>query len=184
MSDGILSDLIGERVQVLPESSIYLPFEGVVRGILATLALIIEDNNGRISVRSFENNTFTRIEAAARSAVRVLPNTVRSVKVGDTFKFKKPPPGWTSGNLLVVDKMPGWAAPEGWDYFPIELLDSEIEPAHWVGLHRADGDDPFHRWQPIYEHADVEQCASCVMQRRKAGNEYQYREGSRGDWHS
>lgn len=54
-------------------------------------------------------------------------HSVRGVRVDDAFKFKKAPPGWTSGNLLVVDKMPGYAAPEGWDYFPIELLDGEIE---------------------------------------------------------
>jgi hypothetical protein len=56
----------------------------------------------------------------------VKPNTLRTLKTGAVFKFKTPPPGWSSGWLIAVDKMPGWAAPEGYDYFPMSLLDGEI----------------------------------------------------------
>lgn len=52
---------------------------------------------------------------------------LRDLKVGDCFRFKDPPPGWTDGKLQVSQGHPSFAMPEGWDFFPIELLDGEIE---------------------------------------------------------
>lgn len=52
---------------------------------------------------------------------------LRDLKVGDCFRFKNPPPGWSSGKLQLVEGNPGFAMPEGWDFIPIELLDSPIE---------------------------------------------------------
>jgi len=53
--------------------------------------------------------------------------TVNDLKVGDCFRWKNPPAGWTSGKLMVVDHLPGFAMPEGWDFFQIEILNNEIE---------------------------------------------------------
>jgi len=45
--------------------------------------------------------------------------------IGACFRFEKPPKGWASCQLMKVEKHPGWAAPEGWDY----VLASETEIA-------------------------------------------------------
>lgn len=68
--------------------------------------------------------------------------TIRDLKVGDCFRFKDPPPGWTNGKLQLQEGHPGFAMPEGWDFFPIELLDGEVErisPGVIADEIRADG---------------------------------------------
>lgn len=207
MSDGILSDLIGERVRATQRKSsaggYYLddfgdePIEGTVRAIVhSPLSLIIETDTGGISARSFMANVFTKI-------VKPIPQidlgtfekwraqtTVRNLRVGDAFRFKKPPPGWTSGNILVVNSMPGYAAPEGWDYMPISLLNGEIEliqdkPVERPLFERVHGDEPHEiRWRTLYINADIEECLGCTWQRRRAGDTYQYRESPTADWQS
>jgi len=84
--------------------------------------LILRERNTEQSIQRAEARTESRVSVFGYP-------TLRHAAIGDVFKFKKPPPGWTSGNILVVDKMPGYAAPEGCDYLPISLLDGEIE---WV----------------------------------------------------
>jgi hypothetical protein len=60
--------------------------------------------------------------------VKTSKTSLRSLNVGDAFRWKdKPPAGYGDVNMLVVDKPPGYALPEGWDFLPIELLDGEIE---------------------------------------------------------
>jgi hypothetical protein len=53
--------------------------------------------------------------------------TLRDLKVGDRFRWKKPPFGYTDGKVLLVNKPSGFAAPEGWDFMPIDVLDGEVE---------------------------------------------------------
>lgn len=54
--------------------------------------------------------------------------TVRSLKIGDCFCWKDAPKGWSfPARLIVTDGPPGYALPEGWDFFDINVLDNEIE---------------------------------------------------------
>ena len=64
------------------------------------------------------------------------PTTFADVAIGQSFRLSPPPEGWSSGKLVKLAKMPGWAMPEGWDFIladdpdaqslVVELLD---EPA-------------------------------------------------------
>ncbi len=53
--------------------------------------------------------------------------TVGCLKAGDCFKWKTPPAGWSSGNMIMMDQHPGFAMPDGWDFFLTGILDNEIE---------------------------------------------------------
>lgn len=56
-----------------------------------------------------------------------MPFCARALKIGDCFRWKDPPKGWSSGKLIVSDGPLGYALPEGWDFFDINVLDNEIE---------------------------------------------------------
>jgi hypothetical protein len=55
------------------------------------------------------------------------PETINDLQVGDCFRWKNPPTGWTSKKLMMMDHPPGYAMPEGWDFFHTKILDAEIE---------------------------------------------------------
>jgi len=42
--------------------------------------------------------------------------TFAELPIGKAFRFYPPPPGWSLDKLVKLEKMPGWAMPEGWDF--------------------------------------------------------------------
>ncbi len=73
-----------------------------------------------------------QIFAAWHNAI-ISPVTFAELPIGKAFRLVPRPHGWSGGKMVKLEKMPGWAMPEGWDFvladdpeaqaFTVEVLD-------------------------------------------------------------
>ena len=106
---------------------------GVVRTVAVgqdgVVILQIEDSDGWIHTRSTISHIF-RVSQQEESRRDWGKPYFRNASTNDIFKFKNPPTGYSTGKLIKLEKAPGWAMPEGWDFVLADdpdVQDFEIE---------------------------------------------------------